>query len=327
MPRLTTLICTFAVAAFATSAALGAAHAESYPERPVKIVVPYPAGSGLDTMARVLGQKLSERWRQSVVVENKAGANTIVGADTVAKAAPDGYTILMTSDTTVTANPELYTKLPYSVSDFEPVTQLVQLNQMLLTRNDTGVTTLAEAVKLFKAHPDKYNYASYGAGSQPHLAMETFKNKADVSVLHVPYNGLSSALNALLAGEVQFTFIGVASSLPHIKAGTIVPLAIGGEKRVSLVPDVPTFAELGYADVPAYAWFGVLVPKGTDSKIINKIANDIREVAADPEFQQDQVKTRGYDAIFNTPEEFASAIMKDRERAAQAVKLSGAKLD
>lgn len=327
MTRLASSIRVFAVTTVALGAMLGSAYAQSYPDRPVKLVVPYPAGSGLDTMARVLSKSLSERWGQSVVVENKAGANTIVGADFVAKAQPDGYTILLTSDTTVTVNPELYNKLPYAVSDFEPVMKLVQFSQILLTRSDTGVTTLAEATKLLQDNPDKYNYASYGAGSQPHLAMETFKSKVDAPVLHVPYSGLISALNALLAGEVQFTFIGVASSLPHIQAGKIVPLAIGGAKRQPLLADVSTFTELGYPDVPAHAWFGAFVPKGTNHEIVNQLANDIREIAADPEFQKSQVLTRGYEAVFNTPEEFASALPQERASAARAVKLSGAKLD
>lgn len=319
--RMLTALCASAVMV------LGTAQAQTWPAQTVKFVVPYPAGTGLDTLTRVLAQKLSARWGQSVVVDNKAGAGTILGADAVAKSAPDGYTVLFTSDTTVAANPELYTKLPYAVSDFEPVTQLVQLNQLLLTRPDMGVKTLPEAIKLIKANPKKFAYASYGAGSQPHLAMETLASEAGLALLHVPYKGLTLALNALLAGEVQFTFIGAASSMAHIKAGTIVPLAIGGSERLALVPDVPTFAELGFPDVPAYAWFGVFVPRGTSAQIVSKIAADIQEIAKDPEFQQKEVQARGYEAIFSTPQAFAQAVRADRTRAAKAVKLSGAKLD
>lgn len=328
MSRLTSLLRATVTCTAVLLAPLGLAHAQSYPERPVKFIVPYPAGGGIDVLARTLGQRLAERWGQPVVVENRPGSGTIAAADTVAKAAADGYTLLLTSDTTLTVNPALYAKLPYdAVKDFQPITQLVQLNQLLLARPDVGAKTLADAIRLAKAHPDKYNYASYGSGSQPHLAMEVLKNKAGISVLHVPYKGVPLALNAVLSGEVQFTFSGTASSLAHIQAGRLVPLAIGGKKRLALVPDVPTFAELGYPEVPAYAWFGLFAPAGTKSETVEKIARDIREIAAGAEFQQREVQARGYESVFNTPAEFARVLEAERVQAARAVKISGAKVE
>lgn len=321
----------FRVAAFTLASMIlfaPVSYAQPYPVRPVKIVVPYPAGGGIDVLARSLAQQLSTKWGKPVVIENKSGSATIAGADTVAKSPPDGYTLLLTTQTTVTTNPLLYAKLPYNaVTDFAPVTQLVQLNQILLTRADVPMSNLGDMIREVKSKPGRYNYASYGSGSEPHLAMEMLKNKAGLFILHVPYRGVPLALSALIGGEVEFTLSGAASSMPHIQSGKLKPLAIGGKTRLALLPQVPTFAELGFGEVPAQAWFGMFAPAGTSPEIVRKIAQDIRAISANPEFQQRDVRERGYEPIFSSPAEFARAIELERAPIAKAIKISGAKVD
>src|SRR5712691_7943914 len=238
-----------------------AADAQPWPAKPVRIVVAYPPGGGIDILARQLDDKLAAPWGQPVVVENKPGANTIVAADAVAKSAPDGYTVLMTTDATFSINPHLYARLPFDPQrDFAPVTMLVLLQQLLVAHPSLPANSLEELIKLAKAKPGSINYASYGSGSQPHLAGEMLKNKAGIDLVHVPYKGISLAVPAVMAGEVQLTFSGIASSIAHLRSGRLKPIAIGGAKRSPLLPEVPTFAELGYPEVETHAWFGLFLP-------------------------------------------------------------------
>src|ERR687895_612786 len=205
------------------------ANAQAWPSKPGRFVVPPPPGGGIDVMARQLADKLTPAWGQPVVVENKPGANTIVAADAVAKSAADGHTVLMTTDATFSINPHLYAKLPYDAQrDFMPVTMLVLLHQLLVAHPSLQANTLEELIKLAKAKPGSINYASYGSGSQPHLAGEMLKHKAGIDLVHVPYKGISLAVPAVIAGEVQLTFAGIATSTPPLKAGRIKALAIGG---------------------------------------------------------------------------------------------------
>ncbi len=238
---------------------------QNYPAKPIRVVVS-TAGGGLDVLARQLGERGGRHLGQSMVIDNRPGAGTIIGADAVTKSAPDGYTLMITADTTITLNQSLYSKLPYDpVKDFAPVvTQLVLLNQMLIAHPAVPANSLKELLTYAKANPGKpANYASYGSGTPPHLAMETLKNITGSAITHVPYKGLAQAVPAVLAGEVQMTFSGAASSMALIKSGRLRALAIGGKNRLALLPEVPTFAELGYAEVPASTWFGVFAPAGT----------------------------------------------------------------
>src|SRR5881394_429194 len=241
-----------------------AAQAQTWPSKPVRIVVAYPPGGGIDVMGRQLAEKLTGMWGQPVVVENKPGANTILAADTVAKSAPDGNTVLFTTDATFSINPHLYAKLPYDAErDFIPVTMLVLLQQLLVANPSLPASSLAELIALAKSKPGTINYASYGSGSQPHLSGEMLKYKAGIDLVHVPYKGISLAVPAVMAGEVQLTFAGIATSMPQLKSGRIKALAIGGSQRSPLLPQVPTFAELGYPEVETHAWFGLFLPAGT----------------------------------------------------------------
>src|SRR5437867_4850675 len=303
--------------AFAFAAALASVHcvgalAQSWPSKPVRILVAYPPGGGIDVMARQLADKLAPGWGQPVVVENKPGANTIVAADAVAKSAPDGYTVLMTTDATFSINPHLYARLPFDPQrDFAPGTMLVLLQQLLVAHPSLPANSLEELIKLAKAKPGSINYASYGSGSQPHLSGEMLKNKAGIDLVHIPYKGISLAVPAVIAGEVQLTFSGVASSIAHLKSGRLKPIAIGGAKRSPLLPEVPTFAELGYPEVETHAWFGLFLPAGSPKEAALRIYHDTKSVLDDPRFRQPQLVDKGYEVVGSSPAEFSNYLKQD----------------
>jgi tripartite-type tricarboxylate transporter receptor subunit TctC len=299
-----------------------------WPTKPVRIVVAYPPGGGIDVMARQIAERLGAAWSQPVVVENKPGANTIVAADAVAKSPSDGYTVLMTTDATFSINPHLYAKLPFDTQrDFIPVTMLVLLHQLLVAHPALPADSLQDLVKLAKAKPGTINYASYGSGSQPHLAGEMLKHKAGIELVHVPYKGISLAVPAVIAGEVQLTFAGIATSTAPLKAGRIKALAIGGRSRSPLFPQVPTFSELGYPEVETHAWFGLFLPAGAPSEAVAGIYHDTRKLLEDPEFRQKQLIERGYEVVGSAPEAFAAYIRQDSESRRRAVQISGAKAE
>ena len=294
----------------------------------MRIVVAYPPGGGIDVMARQLADKLTPAWGQPVVVENKPGANTIVATDAVAKSAADGHTILMTTDATFSINPHLYAKLPYDAQrDFMPVTMLVLLHQLLVAHPSLQANTLEELIKLAKAKPGAINYASYGSGSQPHLAGEMLKNKAGIDLVHVPYKGISLAVPAVMAGEVQLTFAGIATSMGPLKSGRIKPIAIGGAKRSPLLPQVPTFAELGYPQVETHAWFGLFLPAGSPKDAVARIYQDTKRILEESDFKQKQLIEKGYEVTASSPEDFVNYLKRDGESRGRAVRISGAKAE
>src|SRR3954462_12171720 len=283
-----------------------AAQAQTWPSKPVRIVVAYPPGGGIDVMGRQLAEKLTGMWGQPVVVENKPGANTIVATEAVAKSPADGYTVLLTTDATFSINPHLYAKLPFDTQrDFIPVTMLVLLQQLLVANPSLPANTLEELIALAKVKPGTINYASYGSGSQPHLSGEMLKYKAGIDLVHVPYKGISLAVPAVMAGEVQLTFAGIATSTAPLKSGRIKALAIGGAKRSPLFRDVPTFAELGYPEVETHAWFGLFLPAGSPKEAVSRIYLDTRRILEEPEFRQKQLIDRGYEPIGSSPDAFS----------------------
>src|SRR5712691_9956296 len=305
-----------------------AADAQPWPAKPVRIVVAYPPGGGIDILARQLADKLAAPWGQPVVVENKPGANTIVAADAVAKSSSDGHTVLMTSDATFSINPHLYARLPYDAQrDFVPVTLLVLLQQLLVAHPALPANNLEELIRAAKAKPASINYASYGSGSQPHLSAEMLKYKAGIDLVHVPYKGISLAVLAVMAGEVQLTFSGIASSIAHLQSGRLKPIAIGGAKRSPLLPEVPTFAELGYPEVETHAWFGLFLPAGSPKDAVARIYRDTKKILDQPEFRQKQLIEKGYEVVGMSPDEFIGYLKKDGETRARAVKISGAKAE
>jgi tripartite-type tricarboxylate transporter receptor subunit TctC len=322
MPRPAALLL---VALFAAALPAGA---QEWPAKPVRIVVAYPPGGGIDILGRQIADKLTAAWKQPVIVENRPGANTIVATDAVAKSAPDGYTVLLTSDATFSINPHLYAKLPFDTQkDFIPVTMLVLLQQLLVANPSLPANSLQELVKISKERPGSINYASYGSGSQPHLSGEMLKYKAGIDLVHVPYKGISLAVPAVMAGEVQLTFAGIASSMAPLKSGRIKALAIGGAKRSPLLPDVPTFAELGYPEVETHAWFGLFLPAGSPKEAVSRIYADTKRILDEPEFRQKQLVDKGYEVVGSAPDAFARFIETDRANRGRAVKISGAKAE
>ena len=304
------------------------AQAAAYPNKAIRLVVPYPPGGGIDVMSRVIGLQLSQRWGQPVIIDNKPGAGTIVAAENVARSAPDGYTLMITTDATITINPHLYAKLPYDpVKDFVPVMQLVFLNQLLLANPGVPAGDLKELIAHAKSNPAKLNYASYGSGSQPNLAMEMLKSQAGIDIVHVPYKGIPQAVPAAIANEVQLTFSGAASSIAHLKSGRLKALAVGGKTRLSLLPEVPTFAEQGFPDIPSNAWFGLFAPAGTPRDVVMKLHAEVIKILSDPEFQQREIVAKGYELVASKPEEFVAFLTADSVRNARAVKISGAKAE
>ena len=305
----------------------GVAAVDAYPTRPVTIVLGVAAGASNDIETRLYAQKLGESLRQSFLVDYKPGAGQTIAAAYVAKSAPDGYTILNITPS-FTLTPGLYKDLSYDpVKDFVPITQMVLLNQLLLANAAVPANDLKELIAYAKANPGKLNYASYGSGSQPHLAMEMLKSQAGIDIVHVPYKGIPQAVPAAIAGEVQLTFSGAASSIAHIKSGRLKAIAIGGKSRLYLLPEVPTFTESGFPDVPANAWFGLFAPAGTPREVVMKLHAEVTKMLREPEFNQKEVVAKGYDLVAGTPEEFAAFLVIDSQRNARAVKISGAKAE
>lgn len=303
-------------------------HAQNWPTRAVRIVVPYPVGGGIDVLGRQLAERLSPLWGQSVVVENRPGASTIPAVEAVAKAGTDGHTLLLTTDSSISINPHLFAKLPYDAQrDLAPITLLVLLQQMLVAQPALPANNLSELIALARQKPGTLNYGSYGSGSQPHLAGEMFKAKAGVEIAHIPYKGLPLAVAAVLGGEIQLTFSGIASARPHIQAGKLKALAIGGHRRSPLLPEVPTFAEQGFPEVETHAWFGLFAPAATARDVIARVHRDVVRIIAEPAFRDKEIVAKGYDPVGNSPEEFAAYIRTDTANRGRAVKLSGAKAE
>lgn len=295
----------------------------------VKIVVPYAPGGGVDVLARVLAERLQQKWGRPVIVENKAGASTIIGTTAVTKAQPDGQTLLLTSEATITSNPFLFAKLPYDpVRELTPISQLVSLPQMVVAHPSVSANTMAELVQLAKTRSEGLSYASYGSGSLPHLLFEGLKNRSGASLTHVPYKGIAPAVTAVLSGEVELSLAGVPAALAHIKAGTLKPLALGRKTRLASLPQVPTLQEAGFQDIDTQeSWFGLFVTAGTPDKLVQKIARDVAEIAADPQFRERYVLSRGFDPVFSTPEAFAQFIQADMRLKANLIRISGAKAE
>ena len=305
-----------------------AATAQDFPARAVRIVVPYPAGGGVDGLARPLAERLSRMWNQAVVIENKAGAATQIGGDAVAKAVPDGHTLLLTSDSSITSNPHLYPKMPFDpIRDLVPVTQLIDLHQMVVAHPSVAANTLQELVALARARPGALNYGSYGSGSQPHLLFEALKAQTGIQIAHIPYKGIAPALTAAVGGEVQLTLGGAATTRGHFQTGRLKPLAIARQERLALYPEVPTLREAGFAEVDPRPWFGVFAPAATPRPLVERIRRDIAAVLAEPEFREREISGKGYTGVGSTPDEFAAFVRADLDYKGRLIRVSGAKAE
>ena len=264
-----------------------AAVAQTYPAKPVTIVVPYSAGGPVDNFIRALGQQLSDSWKQPVVVLNKPGANEIIGADHVAKSAPDGYTLFAGTEASLTMSPHLYKKLPYNVdTDFVPISQLVSLPLMLFTHKNTPASTVSEFVDLArkaKAQGKPLSYGSTGAGGIAHLPIVTFEKQEGISMTHVPYRGAANLIPDVIAGQVDVAVLAVSVIEQHVKTGALKPLAVSSETRSVALPQVPTFKEAGFKDIHAIFSIGLLAPKGTPAPILDQLNKDLNAILARPE--------------------------------------------
>jgi tripartite-type tricarboxylate transporter receptor subunit TctC len=318
------LLATIGALPAATTSAQAAA---PFPSKPVRIVVPFPPGGPLDTTGRALAQKLGEAWGQSVVVENRPGAGGNIGADLVAKSAPDGYTVVMGALSTHAVNPSLYPSMPYdAVRDFAPITLVAVTPNVLVVNPSLPVHSVAELVAYAKANPNKLSFGSGSNGSAGHLAGELFKVDTGTDVVHVPYKGAAPAMQALLAGDTQFMFDNLASSMPQVKAGKLHALAVTTAKRSTLVPELPTMADAGLAGFDISTWFGLLAPAGTPPDVIAKWNADVVKILKSPEMRE-RLAAQGAEAAPTTPAEFAAFIAAEIPKYAKIVKASGAKVD
>jgi tripartite-type tricarboxylate transporter receptor subunit TctC len=310
-----------------TLAASSLASGQAYPSKPIHFVVPYPAGGPLDTVARLLGQKVSESVKQPVVVENKPGAGGNIGADFVAKSPPDGYTILMGAVATHAINPKLYAHIPYDpVRDFAPVTQVASTPNVLVVNPSLPVSNVREFIRYAKAHPGQLNFGSGSTGSAGHLAGELFDAMAGVKMVHVPYKGAAAAMQDLIAGRVQLMFDNFASASAQIQGGRVKALAVTTAKRSELARELPTIAESGLPGFDINTWFGVFAPGGTPQPIVHRLHDEFVRALDDPGVREAMLKL-GAEPVGNTPAEFAAYIKSEAAKYARVIKASGARVD
>jgi tripartite-type tricarboxylate transporter receptor subunit TctC len=309
---------------FAGQLAASVAPAQDFPSRTIKIVVPYPAGGGVDGLARPIAERLSRLWGQSVIVENKAGAATMLGGAEVARAPADGHTLLFTSDSSITSNPHLFKKMSYDpIKELAPVTQLINLHQFVLVHPSVTANTVKELVALAKEKPDALNYGSYGKGSQPHLLFEMLGKETGAKIQQISYRGIAPAITAALAGEVQMTLGSVAVSAGHIEAKKLKALAIGRQSRLPSHPDIPTLREAGFPDIEPLSWFGLFAPAGTPPAIVEKIQKAVAATLADPEFKARFIDRAGHSGVGSTPAEFAAFIKADFDSKKRLIAAAG----
>jgi len=303
----------------------GAVVAQTYPSRPVKLVVPFPPGGPNDIIARVVAQRMSELLGQPIVIDNRGGAGGVVGTDAVAKAAPDGYTIGICSAGAIAISASLVEKVPYdSVKDLTPITLVATVPELLVVPESLPVKTFQELVALAKAQPGKLNFASSGPGSMPHLAGELLKINAKIDIVHVPYRGAAPAVNDVLGGQVQMVFLDTPVLLPHIKSGKFRALAVAAKERAPSVPDVPTMSELGLASVDAENWYGMVGPANLPKDIVDKLNKAAADAMKSPEVI-DKLTPQGAKLIGDSPEHFGAFIKSEILKWGAVVKASGAK--
>jgi tripartite-type tricarboxylate transporter receptor subunit TctC len=301
------------------------AQAQTYPDRPVKVIVPYTAGGGTDTVGRAISQRLSEKWGQPVVVENRAGAGTSLGADAVAKSAPDGYTLLFTDSSSFVINPHIYDKLPFDpLKDLEPIALAVRLAPVLAASTTAPGKTVPELLAAAKINPGKLTYASPGVGSYPHVALEYFKHLAGVDILHVPYRGSTPALADLIAGRLTMYMVTYSVFDALEKEGKVRIVATATEDRLPNRPDLPTIGETvkGYS---INVWFGYAAPAGTPVAILDKIHRDVTEILQQPQFIDSFIKPQAYIPGNLSRRGFADLIKTEHGKWGELVKISGAK--
>jgi tripartite-type tricarboxylate transporter receptor subunit TctC len=287
------------------------AGAQSYPARPIRVIVPFPAGGGADLWARMIGHQLSVKWGQNFVVDNRAGASGIIGTEMAARAVPDGYTLLLGTTGTHATNPAVFKTLPYDpLRSFAPVTNLVDTPFMLVAHLSMPAASVAELVQLARSKPREFSYASFGNGSSAHLVGELFKIVAKIELTHIPYKGGPPAMTDLIGGHVTMMFNSLPAVVPLIKAGRLHGFAIASTRRARSAPDIPTFAEAGFPGVEGGSWYGLFAPAGTRAAIIGKLHSEIAGLLRLPEIEK-RLIIEGADAMGNSPEQFTAQVNAD----------------
>jgi len=319
---------TFGSSAHAQSPGASSSAAPSWPTKPVRLVLGLPPGSGSDLLARALAQRLTGRWGQTVVVENRPGANTIIATELVARAAPDGHTLLFGIGYSFTLIPHLYAKIPYDpINDFAPITLLAEFGTVLVVNASLPVNNVAELIALARSQPGKLTYGSIGSGSSPHLMWEMINHKAGIKLLHVPYKGQSQLITAVLTNEVNVTWAGVFTVRPHVTSGKVRALAYSAEKRSSAMPELPTIGEAGYPEASTEVWYALFAPARTPRTLIDRIHHDVGTLLAEREFREKEIFSKGYEPGGMGPDDTAALIRRDLQAGGVLVKISGARAE
>lgn len=301
--------------------------AQNYPNKPIRLIVPFPPGGGNDVIARLIAQKLSDRFGQQVVVDNKAGANGIVGLQALMQSPADGYTLAVAAAGPMAVNPSLYDKLPYDpTKDFSPITNLVNYPLLLVVHPSVPVKTTLDLVNLAKAKPQQLFFASPGSGNSGHLAGELFNTMAHVQTVHVPYKGQGPALSDLLTGQVQMLYSSIPSVLPQVRSGQLNALAVGSAKRLPSLPDIPTIAESGVPGYEAYSWVGIVAPAKTPKAIVTRLNQEIVDILKQKDVAE-KLNQQGALPVGDTPEQFAAYIKTEIDKWGAVVRAANIKAD
>lgn len=304
-----------------------AAAAQTYPSKPVRLIVPFAPGGATDVIARLAGQKLSEQLGQPFLVDNRPGANGNIGTEVAVKSAPDGYTLVMSYDGTMAINPSVYRKMPFDpVKDLAPVASVAQLPLLMVVHPSVPAKTLPEFVALAKSRPGSVNYSSAGYGSAGHLAAELFRGRAGIDIVHVNYKGGGQAVQDLLSGQIQMLMTGLTTADGHLKAGKLRAIAFTSGKRMPGLPDTPTFEEGGYPGLVVMSWYGILAPAGTPSDIIRRLNAELNKAIQSPDVVA-RLTSLGTEPTGGTPEQFGATIKSDIARWAKVVETAGIKID
>ena len=301
--------------------------AQSWPVKPVRIIVPFPPGGGLDLFARLVAAQMQDRLGQQIIVENRSGASGMIGAESVAKAAPDGYTVLFSTAAEIAINQSLYRNMPYDpIRDFAPASYASHAALLFSVHPSIPALSVRQMIELAKQKPGELTYASAGTGSVHQLAGELLKTIAGLNIIHVPYKGAGPAVIDMVGGQVSMGFSALPSSLPHARSGKLRPLAVTSRKRSDAAPDIATFVELGFRQIDIVSWYGVLAPSRTSADIVIRLSTEVNAAASRPEIKA-KLLQQGIDVIGTTPEEFGRFIQSEVARYANIIRESGAKLE
>jgi tripartite-type tricarboxylate transporter receptor subunit TctC len=312
-----------AVSLTALALAPASSHAQTYPTKPIRLIVPFPPGGGVDFIGRIVGQKLTERLGQQVQIDNRAGANGIVGLEALKGAPPDGYTIAAASAGPLAVNPFIYAKLPHdTIRDFTQIANMVNFPLLLVAHPSLPVKNVKELVVLARARPGQVSYSSPGSGNSAHLAAELFNSMAKTKILHVPYKGTAPAVVAVLSGEAQLTYSSIPSILPHVRSGRVRALGIGNAERIATLPDVPTISEAGLPGFEAYAWGGMIGPAHMPAPVVARLNKEINEVLRQKDVV-DRMLAEGTVPTPSSPEEFTAYIRAELKKWGDVVKMAG----